>query len=166
MRVYLPVTPGQLAALAAGGELGPAPLLGFAVTPALREWCASGDHEELEYAAMNAAGRAAVDLLAASPDAADHDAAARRLVIAADVDAGTPDARHGPTAVLLPHAVPLDRVASVHADAEEAVADVAAAVRIVRTGGPRDGDEEFVLDSCAAHELAWYATQEIADLVD
>jgi hypothetical protein len=51
MRVYLPSTFAQLAAGVAAGSFGPPPLLAYAVTPALREWYASGDAEELEYAA-------------------------------------------------------------------------------------------------------------------
>ena len=30
---------------------------------------------------------------------------------------------------------------------------------------PRDVDEEFLLDACEGHELAWFATQEIGDLL-
>ena len=52
MRVYLPATLPGLAGLPRKAEIGPAPLRAFAVTPALREWYASGDEEELEYAAM------------------------------------------------------------------------------------------------------------------
>ncbi|MDP9444650.1 MAG: hypothetical protein M3P83_10020, partial [Actinomycetota bacterium] len=65
MRVYVPVNPSGLRSLLAGGALG-APLTAFAVTPALREWYAGGDEEELEYAAMTAAGRAALRLLAST----------------------------------------------------------------------------------------------------
>src|ERR1035438_421630 len=58
MRVYLPATLPALADLLRTGEIGPVPLTGFAVTPALREWYASGDLEELEYVAMTHAARA------------------------------------------------------------------------------------------------------------
>ncbi|MDP9444797.1 MAG: hypothetical protein M3P83_10830, partial [Actinomycetota bacterium] len=61
---------------------------------------------------------------------------------------------------------PLDRVAAVHADTGDAAADVAAAVAVLRRGGPLDDDDAFVLDTAEAHELAWFATQEIRDLVD
>ena len=44
MRVYLPSTMPDLADVLAKGEAGPSPLPAFAVTPALREAYASGDH--------------------------------------------------------------------------------------------------------------------------
>lgn len=165
MRVYLPVTAPQLAMLVAGGELGPPPLLAYAVTPALREGYASGNDEELEYAAMTAAARASLQLLA---DAAAD--VSRRLVVAADVDTATPDARYGKAVVVVDTGVPLQRIASVHADTEEASADVRAAVAVLRRGGLESGhsneDDAFTLDACEGHELAWFATQEIVDLVD
>ena len=49
MRVYLPSTLPALADVLRDGQVGPAPVHGFAVTPALREAYASGDEEELEY---------------------------------------------------------------------------------------------------------------------
>jgi Family of unknown function (DUF6912) len=52
MRVYLPMTLAELGSALVAGQVGPAPVVGFAVTPALREWYASGDLEELEYMAM------------------------------------------------------------------------------------------------------------------
>jgi hypothetical protein len=36
---------------------------------------------------------------------------------------------------------------------------------MLRAGGPRDVDEEFLLDACEGHELAWFATQEVGDLL-
>ena len=73
MRVYLAATMPALRAALEAGEIGPAPLAGFAVTPALRESYASGDEEELEYAAMAVAARASLRLLAAA-DRGDDDA--------------------------------------------------------------------------------------------
>ena len=58
---------GQGRALQAG-QVGPGPLPGFAVTPALREAYASGDAEELEYAALTEAARASLRLIAADPE--------------------------------------------------------------------------------------------------
>src|SRR5437764_13543521 len=108
MRVYLASTVRGLAAALRAGEIGPAPLTGFAVTPALREWYASGDLDELEYAAMAVAARASLRLLAA-----DHGAPPRRVTLAADV----PDeqvSRCGgldePAAGCIGAARPLDRV--------------------------------------------------------
>ena len=56
MRIYIPSTIPLLDAACHAGEFGPAPQLAYAVTPALREWFASADDEELEYAAMAQAG--------------------------------------------------------------------------------------------------------------
>jgi hypothetical protein len=160
MRVYLPATQAGLRELVTSGGLGPSPMLGFAVTGALRESYAEGDEEELEYVAMTAASRASLDLLAQDPDEPP-----RRVVIAAECDVVHPVDGFGPAAVELPQVVPLRQVASVHVDTAEAEADVAAAVRMLREGGPRDDDEQFLLDSCEAHELAWFATQEVGDLL-
>ncbi|MFD0887998.1 DUF6912 family protein, partial [Streptosporangium algeriense] len=84
MRVYLPCTLPALARVATVGELGPAPLTGYAVTPALVEWYASGDTEELEYVALTEAARASLRMIA--EDRADGlKVPARRVVIAAEV---------------------------------------------------------------------------------
>src|SRR5215467_15782908 len=80
MRVYLPTTLADLGSALVAGQIGPAPLTGFAVTPALREWYASGDEEELEYVAMMRAARESLRLLVADPDAPR-----RRVVLAADM---------------------------------------------------------------------------------
>src|SRR5229473_2474977 len=89
MRVYLPATLPALADLLRTGEIDPAPLTGFAVTPALREWYSSGDMEELEYVAMMQAARSSLRLLMADP------AAPRRRVVLAlpAADAGDDDAK-------------------------------------------------------------------------
>ena len=85
MRVYIPSTLPALAAACHVGEFGPAPLTGYAVTPALREWYTEGDDEELEYAAMAQAARASVGLLAADPAAPR-----RRVVVALEIGAAPP----------------------------------------------------------------------------
>src|SRR3954451_14818089 len=69
MRVYLPTTLSGLAGILRDRKLEPAPLTGYAVTPALREWYASADLEELEYAAMSDAAKDSLRLLAADPGA-------------------------------------------------------------------------------------------------
>ena len=58
MRVFLPSTLPALAQALQAGQVGPGPVPGFAVTPSLREAYASGDEEELEYAALTEAARA------------------------------------------------------------------------------------------------------------
>src|SRR3954469_3415904 len=85
MRVYLPSTLLALDAAYQAGEFGPPPLVGYAVTPALREWYTNGDDEELEYAAMAQAARDSVGLLAADPTAPR-----RRVVVACEIGAAPP----------------------------------------------------------------------------
>lgn len=161
MRVYLPTTFPALAAAAAAGEIPPgAPA--FAVTPALREWYASGDSEELEYAATVDAGRHSLRLLAA-----DAAAPARRVVIAADVpdEAVTLSPDEHPAAVRLNVAVRMKDVASVLIDDVDAVDDIRAAVAAVPGADGGDADAAFVVDGAEDHDLHWYATQEIGALL-
>jgi hypothetical protein len=166
MRVYLPATLPALAGILRAAEIGPAPVLAYAVTPALREWYASADLEELEYAALMHAARASLRLLRADPEAPR-----RRVVLAADV----PDEQAGrgggfdggfdePTLVLLSAPVPLARVASGHVDDVAAVADIGAAVQALAAADAGDGDAQFLVDGAEGHELLWYATQELGDL--
>src|ERR1700758_857254 len=128
MRVFLPSTlPALAQALQAGhvGPVGAGPLPGVAVTPALREAYASGDTEELDYAALTEAARASLRMLAGDPAAPP-----RRGVLAAEIPADQVklDARdHEPARVLIGTAIPLERLASAHVDDAEACADVRAA---------------------------------------
>jgi hypothetical protein len=163
MRVYLPATRSSLVGILAKGEVGPAPLNAFAVTPALREAYASGDDEELEYVAMLAAARQSLRLLDADPDAAR-----RRVVLAVDV----PDADVSwqayddePAAVLIAAAVPVTALAAGHVDEPAAETDVAAAADAITAADAGDDDAAFAVDSAEAHELAWYATQELQYLL-
>jgi len=166
MRVYLPATLPALAGILRAAEIGPAPVLAYAVTPALREWYASADLEELEYAALMHAARASLRLLRADPEAPR-----RRVVLAAEV----PDDQAGrgggfdggfdePTLVLLSAPVPLARVASGHVDDVAAVADIRAAVQALAAADAGDDDAQFLVDGAEGHELLWYATQELGDL--
>jgi hypothetical protein len=162
MRVYVPLTFGQLRTALAVGEL-PGPRLAFAVTPALREWYASGDTEELEYAAMTDAAGESLRLLSADPDAP-----ARRVVVAADVADGlvrlTPD-RH-PAALVVSADVPLADFASVHVDDPEVAADVTVAASAVAAADAGDPDAAFVVAGVEDHELQWYGVQELGPLLD
>lgn len=166
MRVYLPATLPALAGILRAAEIGPAPVLAYAVTPALREWYASADLEELEYAALMHAARASLRLLRADPQAPR-----RRVVLAADVpeeQAGRGGGFDGgfdePTLLLLSAPVPLARVASGHVDDVAAVADIGTAVQALAAADAGDGDAQFLVDGAEGHELLWYATQELGDL--
>lgn len=163
MRVYLPATLSALACLLRAGEIGPAPVRGFAVTPALRESYASGDLEELEYVAMTHAGRASLRLLAADPGAPR-----RRVVLAADVPENLVGHNGGfedPTVVEVGAPVTVDRVVSGHVDEVLAMPDIAEAVAALPAADAGDDDARFVVDSAEGHELLWYASQELPYLI-
>jgi len=163
MRVYLPTTLMDLGSALVAGQIGPAPLTGFAVTPALREWYASGDLEELEYVAMMLAARASLRMLHA-----DTEAPRRRAVLAADLPDPVVSVRNGldkpgQVAVTLP--VMLADVVSGHVDAMDAAPDVEAAAAALPAADAGDGDAKFVVDGAEGHELLWYATQELIYLI-
>ncbi|MCI3276331.1 DUF6912 family protein [Streptomyces cylindrosporus] len=167
MRVYVPLTLPGLAEAYKTGELGVGPFVAYAVTPALREWYLSDDIEELEYAALNRAALASLRLLAADPEAVR-----RRVVVAVDVPDGTaladPDRALDPAAlgeVRVTGTVPLAKAAAVHVDLDDAEADVAAAAEALPAADAGDDDAQFVVDGAEDHELLWYATQEIPNLV-
>lgn len=174
MRVYLPATLPLLVAAHAAGAVRPADasdplrgdgsgaLLGYAVTPAVREWYVEGDLEELEYVALTDAAQSSLRLLAADPDAPR-----RRVVLAADV----PDAAVRPTAgeqrslVLVSADVVLADVASVHVDEAGVEPTVAAAVAALPAAAAGDDDALFAVDEAEANDLLWYDVTEIPDLV-
>ncbi|MDX6201787.1 MAG: hypothetical protein QOF82_2144 [Frankiales bacterium] len=162
MRIYLPATLPLLAKAKAELALTDGPTVGFAVTPALREWYVGGDLEELEYAAMTAAARASLALLAADPSALR-----RRVVLAADVpDAmvrALPDGPREQLSILAP--LPWSALASVHVDGFEAEPAVAAAADAVQAAAAGDEDAQFVVDGAEDESLLWYAAQEADDLL-
>jgi hypothetical protein len=163
MRVYIPSTLRRLAEACAAGEFAPPPLTAYAVTPALREWYAEGDDEELEYAAMAQAARASVGLLSADPGTVR-----RRVVIACEVGAVPPadgSVELGDARLELNVVVPWSAVAAVHMDAPEATAVVGKAADSWEAAQNGDDDAVFALDSCEGEDLMWYATQEIPDLL-
>lgn len=158
MRVYLAGTWELLRSFADRGTWDVD--VAYAVTPALREWYASGDAEELEYAALWQAARASLRLLA------DDDASPpRRVVIAADVNSATPDAAAGRAVVRLGAPVQLQDAVSVHVDDETAEAAVRAAIDALAAADEGDDDAQFTLDTLDDYELAWYSAQEIPHLL-
>jgi hypothetical protein len=155
MRVYLPATVATLAALARTGELGPAPLTGYAVTAALQETYADSDEEELEYLATTLAAEDSFRLVTQPQTAQAGDSAngaapvARRVVVVVDLPdrqvTGFPEPLG---AVEVADPVPHSAIAAFHLDDPDFALD------------PDDPD------AAADQELLWYAAQELGDLVD
>lgn len=158
MRVYLAATTSTLRQLLADGELGPAPLTAFAVTPGLREWYLDDDLEELEYAAMLEAARGSLRLIDADPGAAR-----RRAVLAADVPdeqvTVRDDLDRGVVQVAQP--VPMSAIAAAHLDDAAAEATIARAAESIIAADLGDDAAQERVDDAEGHELSWYATQEL-----
>jgi hypothetical protein len=162
VRVFLAATLPAVAELLRAGEFVPPAARGYAVTPALREWYASGDMEELEYAAMTHAARQALRLLAADPAAPR-----RRVVLAAEIAAERVTTNvdgSDPAQVAILGSVQLRDFVSGHVDDTDASSEIAAAVAALAAADAGDDDARFAVDAAEGHELAWYATQELADL--
>lgn len=155
VRVYLPSSLRSLREILAAKELGPGPYTAHAVTEALRDAYADGGDEEWEYAAASAAGLASVGLLSG-------DEPARRVVLALDVSHASQVDADDPTAVRIDETVPFRRIAAVLADAVDAEADVARAREALASAA---SDADVLLERCLAHELGWWATQEIGALL-
>ena len=83
MRVYVPATFDMLGVLAGEGTMPVRSGVGFALTPALREFYTSGDEEEIGYQAFLDAARASLRLLAIEDE---ERFPARRVVLSVDVD--------------------------------------------------------------------------------
>ena len=161
MRVFLPSTLPALAEALRAGQVGanpdsspaadPGPLSGYAVTPALRESYASGDEEELEYAALTAAARASLRLLA-------DDQLVPVVPLAGPVaEAVRQGTTHWPVQPVL---------VSAHADDTDAGPDVRAAADALPAADAGDEDAQFAVDGAEGHELGWYATQELSYLAE
>ncbi|WP_214370968.1 DUF6912 family protein [Pseudonocardia sp. H11422] len=166
MRIYLPGTWPMLSRLVSTGRFDPIGGTAFALTPRLREAYTTGDDEELEYAALSEAARASLRLLGVEFGLGEDGTPARRVVVAADVDHVTlrPDLDDG--AVRLTGPVPLEAIASVHVDTEEAEHAVRQAAGAVDAADLGDMDAEFLVGEAEDHELAWYSPSEVAFLVE
>lgn len=157
-RVYVATTWRGLRRVVTADGIGPAPFFGHAVTRALREAWPDGGDEELEYAATTAAARTCLGMLT------DEDPP-RRVVLAVDAETVRESEDVDPTVVEVGEVVPMRLVAAVLVDTQDAADDVVAA----REAWPRtlqgDAEAEAVVDRCLDHDLAWFAVQEIAQLL-
>ena len=162
VRVYVPATVPMLTEMRASGQLGTGATVAHAVTPALREWYAEGDEEELEYVAFTRAAQAALQLLRHDPKAPR-----RRVVVSADVASTAfvrEDVELGSSTVRLPQPVSFKEVASIHVDSVDAAEGVAAAAEVVEEALAGDPDAQFTVDGAEDHELEWYAVTELDEL--
>lgn len=165
MRVYVPATWPMLSRMVKNNRLDPMGGTAFALTPKLRESYTSGDEEELEYVAMAEAARASLRLLGVEFGLGEDGVPARRVVVAADVDATLrPDLDDG--AVRISGGVPMESIAAVHVDTEEAEYAVRQAAGAVDAADMGDLDAEFLVGEAEDHELAWYDPSEVAFLID
>jgi hypothetical protein len=156
----------MLRKLAKNGVFEPIGGTAFSLTPKLRESYTSGEEEELEYAALSEAARASLRLLSVEFGLGEEGTPARRVVVSADLDDVTlrPDLDDG--AVRISGGVPLEKVAAVHVDTEEAEYAVRQAAGAVDSADMGDMDAEFLIGEAEDHELAWYAPSEVAFLVE
>jgi hypothetical protein len=157
-RVYLPTTLAGLHGFLDAGSVEAT--VGYAVTPALREWYVEGDLEELEYAATAAAARASLRMLVESESR-------RRVVLAVEVadGAATPMPDVDRAAVGLAAPVPWSAVDSALVDDPSAADDVTAALAALVAADAGHEDAAFTVDAVEDHELGWYAVQELPALV-
>ena len=156
----------MLRRLVSDGRLDPIGGTAFAVTPKLREVVTAGDDEELEYAAMNEAARAALRLLSVEFGLGEDGVPARRAVVAADLDGVALRPDLDDAAVRLPGPVPVSAIVSVHVDVEEAEYAVRQAAGAVDAADMGDLDAEFLVGEAEDHELEWYEPSEVAYLVE
>ncbi|WP_405113314.1 hypothetical protein OG559_06160 [Micromonospora sp. NBC_01405] len=160
VRVYVPAIVPMLASLP---EQGLPETDAHTVTPALREWYAEGDEEELEYIAFTRAAQDALLLLRDDPAAPR-----RRAVVAVDVPASAlrrTDDVLGSSAVRLVRPVPVTAVAALHVDGDDARDDVAAAAAVAAEALADDPDAQFTVDGAEDHELEWYDVSELEQLL-
>ena len=155
-RVYVPSTLGRLRAVVTADGLGPAPFVAHAVTASVRDELADGGEEEWEYAAAAAAASSSLSLLT------ERDLP-RRVVIAVDVPSVRRVGADDPTLVEVDEVVPMRRIAAVMVDSADAENDVSAARDGLAEGAP---DVDRMVERCLDHELGWWASQEVAVLLD
>lgn len=158
IRVYVPSTPTRLKAIVAADGVGPAPFLAHAVTDGLRAALADAGDEDWEYAASTTAAQSSLALLTdAEP--------ARRVVLALDVAQVRPVGGDDVTLVEVDQPAPFRRIAAVLADDDGADAAVAAAREAWAQAEAEAPDAVELVERCLDHDLGWYATQEIGDLL-
>ncbi|MEJ6549453.1 MULTISPECIES: DUF6912 family protein [unclassified Corynebacterium] len=166
MRVFVPATFDMLGTLARDGQMPVRSGIGFALTPALREYYTAGDDEEMSYAAFLEAARASLRLLGVGDEERfPH----RRVVVSVDVEdsAVTPEPEKGESVVrLAPPVVTAEDLAAIHVDDEGNEPATAAAIEAVDAADLGDDDAEITLGDCEDNLMSWYDSRELGVLVD
>jgi hypothetical protein len=132
---------------------------GHAVTPALREWYADADAEELAYTAFARAAQEALRLLRAEPEVPR-----RRVVVSVDAPVEVADQPLGGSLVRLRAPVTRSAVAAIHVDGQAAEEGVTAAVEALEAAEHGDRDAQLVVAATEDHELEWYDVTELDHL--
>jgi hypothetical protein len=78
--------------------------------------------------------------------------------------AARPDLDRAAVRIAVP--VPMRLVAAVHVDGPEAEPTVAAAAKAMLEADLGGDDAQFLVDEAEGHELLWYASQEVAPLLE
>ena len=154
MMVFLPLPPAQARRLRSGEDLGRR--RAHAVTPTLlRALGPDSSEEECDYAALSAAGTAALDGLT---DLAQG----RRLVVAAEVGPGPVDDLRDDLGAVAVERVTWAQVQALFADEQDAAGLVRAAAAAA-TGVPLDRalDLPPVVALAESFDLLWYAPAEL-----
>ena len=129
------------------------------MTPALREWYAEGDEEELEYVAFTRAAQDALQLLRADPTAPR-----RRVVVSVDLPAaavGRGDGELGSSTVELARPVPVRRRRGDPRGRRRRGRGRGRGGRGGRRALAGDPDAQFTVDGAEDHELEWYDVTEL-----
>jgi hypothetical protein len=166
MRVFIPATFDMLGTLAHEGQMPVRSGIGFALTPALREFYTAGDDEEMSYAAFLEAARTSLRLLGIGDEERfPH----RRVVISVDLDDGqaTQEPSKGESVVRLsPAIISVDQLAAIHVDDEGNEPATEAAIEAVDAADLGDEDAEITLGDCEDNLMSWYDARELGVLVD
>ncbi len=164
MRVYIPATLAMLQKLVADGSIHARSGTAFAVTPKLRESYAEGDDDELAEVALREAALASLRLLAA--EGTESGLPPRRAVLLAEVDGATVRPDLDDAVVRLPGPIAIADVIAAYVDNADAEPAVVTAMMAVDAADLGDEDAEFTVGDAQDHDLAWYASQELAFLLE
>jgi hypothetical protein len=162
VRVYVPATLAMLQQLVADRSLRAVNATAFAVTPTLREAYAEGDEDELADVALRDAALASLRLL----DDDDSGLPPRRAVVVANAEDVTARPDLDDSVVRLAGPVALGDVISAYVDNADAEPAVRAAIEAVDAADLGDEDAELLVGDAQDHDLAWYAPQELAFLLE